>query len=135
MKKIQNIILTMGAILSVGLATLPVTVGAVDVFPQCDGSNTSAVCKSTNDDLSSMIRTIVNTLLYILGAVSVLVIVIAGIMYVVSGGDLNAVNKAKNALLYAVIGLIVAILAYAIVNFVITRVSPVVAENAAVLTK
>lgn len=120
MKRIRNIILAAGLIMSFGLAVVPVTAGAVNVFSTCGDNSDSAVCKDTSGGgLSSTVKTIVNTLLYILGAVAVLVIIISGIMYIVSGGDPNAVNKAKNTLLYAVIGLIVAIIAYAIVNFVI----------------
>ncbi len=67
-----------------------------------------------------MTKTVVNTMLFILGIVAVIMIVIGGIRYVVSNGDSAAVAGAKNTILYAVIGLVVAILAYAIVNFVVT---------------
>ncbi len=67
-----------------------------------------------------MTKTIVNTMLFILGIIAVIMIVIGGIRYVVSNGDSSAVAGAKNTILYAVIGLVVAILAYAIVNFVVT---------------
>lgn len=72
-----------------------------------------------NEDLSANIIDIVNVLLFILGAVAVIVIVIAGFRFVVANGDSNAVSSARNAILYAVIGLVIAILSYAIVNFVI----------------
>jgi multisubunit Na+/H+ antiporter MnhB subunit len=45
-------------------------------------------------------------------------LIIGGIRYVVSAGDQNAVTSAKNTILYAIIGIIVAFLAYAAVNFV-----------------
>ena len=64
-------------------------------------------------------RTITNVLLFIIGAISVIMLIIGGIRYVVSGGDSGAVTAAKNTILYAVIGIIVALLAYALVNFVI----------------
>lgn len=66
------------------------------------------------------IKNIVNVLLYILGAIAVIMIVIGGIKYTTSNGDSAAVTSAKNTILYAVIGLIVAILAFAIVNFVLS---------------
>lgn len=62
---------------------------------------------------------IVNILLYIIGAIAVIMLIFGGIRYVLSGGDSAAVTSAKNTILYAVVGIIVAILAYAIVNFVI----------------
>jgi uncharacterized membrane protein len=67
-----------------------------------------------------LVGVVVNALLFILGAISVLVIIIGGFRYVTSMGDAKNIESAKNTILYAVIGLIVAFLAYAIVNFAIT---------------
>lgn len=64
-------------------------------------------------------RTITNVLLFIIGAVSVIMLIIGGIRYTISQGDSSAVSSAKNTILYAIIGIIVALLAYAIVNFVL----------------
>jgi hypothetical protein len=66
---------------------------------------------------------ITNVMLYVIGAISVIMLIIGGIRYVLSGGDSGAVTNAKNTILYAVVGIIVAILAYAIVNFVISNFS------------
>ena len=63
--------------------------------------------------------TIVNLLLFIIVAIAVIMLIIGGIRYVVSGGDSSAVTGAKNTILYAIVGIIVAVLAYAIVNFVV----------------
>jgi len=68
---------------------------------------------------TGIFSTITNTLLFILGAISVIMIIIGGLRYVISGGDSAAVTAAKNTILYAIVGVIVAILAYAIINFVI----------------
>jgi multisubunit Na+/H+ antiporter MnhB subunit len=62
-------------------------------------------------------------LLFIIGAISVIMLIIGGIRYVVSGGDSSAVTSAKNTILYAIVGIIVALLAYALVNFVLTSFS------------
>ncbi len=124
MKKIKNVIILCGFLLTFCFTLVPLvptTAGAVNVFSDaCADGSTDAICAdTTGKGLNTTIKTIINILLYILGAVAVIVIIIAGIMYIISVGDPNAVNKAKNTLLYAVIGLIVAIIAYAIVNFVI----------------
>lgn len=63
-------------------------------------------------------RTVVNILLFIIGAIAVIMLIIGGIRYVVSGGDQTAVTGAKNTILYAIVGIVVAILAYAAVSFV-----------------
>jgi hypothetical protein len=72
------------------------------------------------DGDTGVFKTVTNVMLYIIGAVSVIMLIIGGIRYVVSGGESGAVTNAKNTILYAVVGIIVAIVAYALVNFVIT---------------
>lgn len=67
-----------------------------------------------------VIKTIVNALLFFIGVVAVIMIIWAGIQYTTSAGDSSKVATAKNTIVYAVIGLIVAIFAYAIVNFVVS---------------
>lgn len=61
---------------------------------------------------------ITNALLFLVGAISVVMLIIGGIRYVVSAGDQNAVTGAKNTILYAVVGIVVAFLAFAAVRFV-----------------
>lgn len=68
---------------------------------------------------TGIFQTITNVLLFILGAVSVIMIIIGGLRYVISGGNATAVTAAKNTILYAIVGVIVALLAYAIINFVL----------------
>lgn len=65
------------------------------------------------------ITTIINTLLFVIGIVAVIMIIIGGFRYVLSGGNTQSTTAAKDTILYAVIGLVVALLAYAIVNFVL----------------
>ena len=72
----------------------------------------------------SIFTTIVNVLLFIIGAISVIMLIIGGIRYTVSGGDSAAVTAAKNTILYAIVGLIVAFLAFAIVNWVLVALAP-----------
>ena len=84
----------------------------------------NSALNKTNDgnttDLNANITRVINLLLFIIGAVAVIMIIIGGIKYVTSNGDQGSVQSAKNTIMYAVIGLIVAIIAYAIVNFVVT---------------
>lgn len=64
-----------------------------------------------------------NILLYLIGAISVIMIIFGGFRYVTSGGKSENITAAKNTIMYAVIGIIIALLSYAIVNFVITALS------------
>ena len=73
-------------------------------------------------DANSLVKDVVNIILWIVGILSVIMLVWGGIKYTTSAGDTNKVTSAKNTIIYAVIGLIIAILAYAIVNFVIEKI-------------
>ncbi|MBI3889826.1 hypothetical protein HY312_04635 [Candidatus Saccharibacteria bacterium] len=73
---------------------------------------------------TGVFKIITNVLLFVIGAVSVIMLIIGGIRYVVSGGDSTAVQNAKNTILYAIVGVVVAILAYAVVNFVLGAFTP-----------
>lgn len=69
----------------------------------------------------SVFQTITDVALYLIGALSVLMLIYGGIRYTISGGDTKNVTDAKNTILYAVVGIVVAIMAYAIVHFVIGK--------------
>ncbi len=69
--------------------------------------------------IAGSISKIIATLAKFIGGLSVLMIVIGGIMYISSGGDSGKVDMAKNTIIYSVIGLIVALLAWIIVKSVI----------------
>ncbi len=71
--------------------------------------------------LPNVIKTVVDMLLFFIGALSIVMIIYGGFKYITSGGEASAVTSAKNTLMYAVIGLVVAILAYAIVGFVVNN--------------
>ena len=82
---------------------------------------TDAATGAVVDCFTQQVKTIVNILFYLIGVLSVIVIIFGGIRYVTSTGDSTRVKAAKDTVTYAVIGLIVALLAYAIVNFVLTN--------------
>lgn len=120
-RKIKNLlipVLLAGSLLA-PLAAVPV--GAVTVFDKaCTGSDT-AVCKAKADDAKKAVAPIVSILLFLVGAIAVIVIIIGGILYVVSTGEPAKTKRAKDTILYAAVGLVIALLAYAIVNFVVSR--------------
>ncbi|MDB5179836.1 MAG: hypothetical protein JWN12_468 [Candidatus Saccharibacteria bacterium] len=60
-----------------------------------------------------------NIAYFLAGTIAVIVIIIGGIMYVTAAGNSGNITKAKNMLLYAVVGLVIVIAAYAITNYVI----------------
>ena len=74
---------------------------------------------NANDTLQSSLTSILSSIILIMGIVAVIFIIIGGVNYITSSGDSNKVKKAKDTILYSVIGLIICALAFAIVNFVI----------------
>jgi hypothetical protein len=72
----------------------------------------------------SIFTTIVNILLFIIGAICVIMLIWGGIRYTTSGGASASVTAAKNTILYAIIGLVIAFLAFALVNWVLAAITP-----------
>ena len=81
----------------------------------CDDDNTTI--------LNNIVKPIMQALILVIGGVSVLIIVIGGLMYILSAGDANNTKRAKDTIMYAVIGLAVALFAQAIISFVIGAVA------------
>ena len=77
---------------------------------------------NSSSDLTKTIKTLL-TSYYFLGMVAVIFIVIAGLRFVTSNGDANTVSSAKNTIIYAVIVSLVAVMAYAIVNFILFNIA------------
>ena len=86
------------------------------------GSNGVNLVGNESDTLWDNIKTIINAVIGVLGIVCVIVIIIGGINYMTSSGDAGKVKKANDTILYGVIGLVVCVLAFAIVNFVINNI-------------
>lgn len=122
MKRLKIIIASLMLLVSASVVFAPTyTANAADALKDvCKNNSESAVCESRNDySADSIVKTVVNTLLFLTGGVAVLAIIVGGIQFATSQGNSATVAKAKNTILYAVIGLVVAFLAYAIVNFVL----------------
>lgn len=83
---------------------------------QCAGGTDSKT------DLMGTLTTVINVVLAVVGFVAVIMIIMGGISFITSQGDSSKVTKARNTILYGVIGLVVALLAFAIVNFVLSNV-------------
>ena len=73
----------------------------------------------TENDLWTTVNNIINWVLGIVGFIAVVMIIVGGINYTLSAGDASKVKKAKDTILYGIIGLVIALLAAAIVNFVL----------------
>ena len=119
MKQIVKLILP---VLIMVVAVALVGAAQVSALTLQEGAE-AARCSGCPEDLfgeTGVFRQITDIVLYIAGAVAVIMLIIGGIRYVVSGGDSKKVTDAKNTVLYAIIGLVIVFLAYAIVHFVIS---------------
>lgn len=120
MKKIKLFIAALAVVMVGVFALVPVTsVSALDPLGDiCADNADSEVCQSSDDSATTILSTVINTLLFIVGTLAVIMIIVSGIYYVTSSGDAGKVAKAKNTLTYSIVGLIVALIAYAIVYWV-----------------
>ena len=73
-------------------------------------------------DFMDSVTGIINGVIAVLGIVCVVVMIIGGVNYMTSSGDSGKVKKAKDTILYGLIGLVVCVLAFALVNFVIKNI-------------
>ena len=84
-------------------------------------------CGDSTDTGSSgfgnIIKNVINILSILVGAVSVIMLIVGGFRYIISNGDANSTKGAKDTILYALIGLIIVLFAQVIVRFVWTNAS------------
>lgn len=110
-------------------AALPAKAVASDVLNVCSGAaSDSAVCKDkankTNNPLSGkngLLLKITRIVAIVAGVVAVIILIISGLNMMLASGDMQKVTKARNGFIYALIGLVVIVLAQAIVSFVASR--------------
>lgn len=135
MKKLTKIFGGIVAVAALAFAGLVSPLAVQTVGAQCDtsaGVSGGIDCanpgaENAPQDLfgtGSIFTTIVNVLLFIIGAISVIMLIIGGIRYTISNGDSGAVTSAKNTILYAIVGLAIAFFAFAIVNWVLGAITP-----------
>lgn len=118
LKKIA--ILCLAATLACFSLTVPVSAAA----DPCDApEEIQAIngCKDTDDNFASTITGILNAIIGIAGLVAVIFIIVGGINYMTSAGDTAKLQKGKNTIIYALIGLVICALSFAIVNWVIVK--------------
>ena len=85
--------------------------GATELGGSCSGKTITAP--------GGLVTTIVNVITYVAGVIVIFMIIFAGFRYVTSTGDANKVNSAKNTLIYAIVGIIIIVMAQVIVHYII----------------
>ena len=90
---------------------------ACDALTQIDSSKD---CSSGDSGLKGLIASIVNILSWVVGIIGVIMVIISGLKYVTSNGDASGISSAKNTLIYALVGLVIAALAQFLVHFALS---------------
>jgi hypothetical protein len=109
---------------------MPATGAAFNPFGTVDCSDAaqaeSAVCasKTSEDPLGGtdgILMVATNIIAYLGGVAAIIIMIVGGIYYITSDGDSAKISGAKKAILYAIVGLAVIVLARALITFVIGR--------------
>lgn len=131
MRRYMTMLVSVALIMLAGLVPAATAAAVAQPNPitqscqQDAGGTPSVICQSQGQKLfgpGSIWTNIVNTMIFIVGAVAVIMIVIGGMKYTMSNGDASGLKSAKDTILYAIVGMVIAVLSYAIVNFVLTRI-------------
>ena len=122
MNKLKLILAGLLVVPTVALAVAPAASaeGNLTLNSGVDSAQGEGVGQVSTDP-QTLVKQFGNIFLFAVGALSVIMLIWGGIRYTTSAGDSNKVTAAKNTVLYAIVGLVVAILAYAIVNMVIDK--------------
>lgn len=98
----------------------------------CTGADLKYTTKVNNKECSfdgldasakfnKIIQEVINFFSIIIGIIAVLMIIVGGFRYIISGGDSGNITTAKNTILYAIIGLIIVAFAQSIVKFILSK--------------
>jgi len=128
MKKVFAAVFIVAGLISSGtyISPTPVAASGVDVIEEsCRGSrsNNSALCDDGNKSLfgaNSVFRQVTNAFLFLVGAIAIIMIVYGGLRYATAGGNEASVKSARSIIINSVIGLVIALMAYAIVEFTLS---------------
>ena len=126
MQRIKQFLVSGLMALTLGFSLVPVvasTALAADAKTEiCQSINDGGDCSGTGGglDIANVIKSVINILSYIIGIAAVIMILVSGLRYITSGGDSSKVAGSKSALIYAIVGLVVAALAQVIVKFALS---------------
>lgn len=130
-KSIISIAIMTCAVFGVSVLSTASLSGSVSaqVSKGIDTATTSEMKGKSIDGDNGLIKTVVNVLLWAVGILSVIMIIFSGFRYITSAGDAAKTKSAQSTLTYAVVGLIVAVFAWAIVNIVLDRIGVKTSSN------
>lgn len=124
-KKVKLALLLLATTLCLAAAAVPMGAYADSKSEVCQGLGADPNCTVSGPggglSVDNAIKTTIDILSWVGGALAVIMVVLGGIKYVTSAGDSNKVTSAKNTVMYALIGLAIAALAQFLVRYVFTK--------------
>ena len=130
MRRIKLFIASLAMALVPALALVPATVHAQNDIANtvsCGATGdigavtTGCAVTDTTNNVNGAIKFAIRIFQFVVGIISIIMIILGGLKYITSGGEAGNITSAKNTILYAVVGLIVVVLAQTIVQFVLTK--------------
>ena len=121
-KLLTSVAITIMAFLGVGSLAISQTAPALASGLDNVTEYTTSANDGNTTEIMPVVQVIINVVIGIIGLISVVMIIVGGIMYTTSQGQPDKVKQAKDVILYAIVGLVVALLAFAVVNFVLVNV-------------
>jgi len=89
----------------------------------CKALSEAGQCTDTGSGINKLLKVVLNIFSLIVGVVAVIMVIINGLKFTTSGGDPQRASSARNGIIYAMVGLVVVVLAQVIVRFVLNRAS------------
>jgi uncharacterized membrane protein YjfL (UPF0719 family) len=126
----KQILKTLGLGITIGvvLSVVPITSSSVSAQIS-SGLNMASTDELKKQSVDSLAPSVVNILLWAVGLISVVMIIFGGFRYIISNGDSTKVTAAKNTVMYAVVGLVIAIFSFAIIQFAKDRTTSVIIDG------
>ena len=131
----KNLLITTATVIGFSIFLVPLASGITYANPVTDGIDATCAggdCQQYDDEgnkigvqakANSIVEDIINIFSWIVGVVSVIMVIFGGFRYITSGGDAGKVTSAKNTIVYALVGLVIAALAQVLVLFVLGNVT------------
>jgi hypothetical protein len=138
LKMIKKIKILLVILATFGLIAIPAAASADTIgsaltcgtdLTNAGGGCTQATAGNSTSSISTLINEVITVFSWIVGSISIIMIIYGGFRYVTSGGNDASVSGAKNTIIYALIGLVIVALAQVIVHFVLAKAETVNTSN------
>jgi len=121
-KRMVKQVLLVFSLMAVGLVVfqfVPALAQGTGLISGSDQPGRLAEATGGQGNLRQLVLTFLNFFLGFLGLIAVIMIIYGGVLYVTAAGEQEKVDKGKKIIMYAVIGIVIILLAFALVNTIL----------------